>query len=74
MTFFGGNQAFSGKKSVKVEHFSGEIMCKSLVPVYMSTLRKDKTMGLHVNMSTSCRHFNISPWLWWQLVTENGRR
>ena len=32
--------------------------------------RKDKTMRPHVNMSTPCRHVNISPCLWLQLVTE----
>ena len=31
---------------------------------------EDKTMRPHVNMSTSCRHVNISPCLWLQLVTE----
>ena len=31
---------------------------------------KDKTIRLHVNMSTSYRNVNISPCLWLQLVTE----
>ena len=31
---------------------------------------EDKTIRPHVNMSTSCRHVNISTCLWLQLVTE----
>ena len=31
---------------------------------------EEKTMWPHVNMSKSCRHVNISPCLWFQLVTE----
>ena len=41
------------------------------VPVYTwAHFGESKTMGSHVNMSTSCRHVNISPCLWLQLVTE----
>ena len=31
---------------------------------------KDKTMRPHVNMLTSCRHYNNSPHLWLQLITK----
>ena len=42
---------------------------KSSGPRSFRVFGKDKTIRPHVNMSTSCRHVNINPSLWFQLVT-----